>query len=213
VVASVIIFGVIAAFIVGALRGPRWWRAAAFGAATSFTAAYSAALTKATTIYITQGWGHVLTHIQPYLLAVTGIGTVFLIQNALHAGPITASRTTMVTLNPLVSIVLGITLFGDVLRGGTLWIALECLGLLVLVLGVVVLARSPLVAGAGGVDDPGELLGDARRRNAEADAEADTDPDAGAGGAGRAGAGAGLAPATPDGSVDAAPVVHPPVAG
>jgi hypothetical protein len=74
---------------------------------------------------------------------------------------------------------------------------------------VVVLARSPLVAGAGGVDDPGELLGDARRRNAEAD----TDPDAGAGGAGRAGAGAGLAPATPDGSVDAAPVVHPPVAG
>jgi len=213
VVASVVIFGVIAAFIVGALRGPRWWRAAAFGAATSFTAAYSAALTKATTIYITQGWGHVLTHIQPYLLAVTGIGTVFLIQNALHAGPITASRTTMVTLNPLVSIVLGITLFGDVLRGGTLWIALECLGLLVLVLGVVVLARSPLVAGAGGVDDPGELLGDARRRNAEAD----PDPDAGAGGAGRvgagAGAGAGLAPATPDGSVDAAPVVHPPVAG
>ena len=30
------------------------------------------------------------THPQPYMLAVTGIGTVFLIQNALHAGPITA---------------------------------------------------------------------------------------------------------------------------
>jgi hypothetical protein len=187
----VIVFGIIAGFIVGALRGPRWWRAAAFGAATSFTAAYSAALTKATTIYITEGWGHVFTHIQPYLLAVTGIGTVFLIQNALHAGPITASRTTMVTLKPLVSIVLGLTLFGDVLRGGSGWVVLECAGLVAMVAGVVVLARSPLVAGTGGADDPGELLADARQRNAPANgavvAVSGTDPVdhpiAGAGGA------------------------------
>jgi drug/metabolite transporter (DMT)-like permease len=164
VVASVILIIAIVACIVAALRGPRWWRAAAFGAATSVTAAYTAALTKATTIYITEGWGHVLTHAQPYLLAVTGIGTVFLIQNALHAGPITASRTTMVTLNPLVSIVLGITLFGDVLRSGAPWVAAECAALALLVLGVVVLARSPLVAGAGSAGDPGELLAGARQR-------------------------------------------------
>jgi drug/metabolite transporter (DMT)-like permease len=164
VVASVILIVAIAGFIVAALRGPRWWRAAAFGAATSVTAAYSAALTKATTTYITQGWGHVLTHAQPYLLAVTGIGTVFLIQNALHAGPITASRTTMVTLNPLISIVLGITLFGDVLRSGTPFVVAELAAMVRLVTGVVVLARSPLVAGSGGADDPGELLGDARQR-------------------------------------------------
>jgi hypothetical protein len=160
----VILIIAIVACIVAALRGPRWWRAAAFGAATSVTAAYTAALTKATTIYITEGWGHVLTHAQPYLLAVTGIGTVFLIQNALHAGPITASRTTMVTLNPLVSIVLGITLFGDVLRSGAPWVAAECAALALLVLGVVVLARSPLVAGAGSAGDPGELLAGARQR-------------------------------------------------
>lgn len=164
VVASAILIAAIAGFILAALRGPRWWRAAAFGAATSVTAAYSAALTKATTTYITQGWGHVLTHAQPYLLAITGIGTVFLIQNALHAGPITASRTTMVTLNPLISIVLGLTLFGDVLRGGTGWVIAECASLVVLVLGVVVLARSPLVAGTASADDPGELLAGARQR-------------------------------------------------
>jgi drug/metabolite transporter (DMT)-like permease len=164
VVASVILIAAIAGFVVAALRGPRWWRAAAFGAATSVTAAYTAALTKATTTYITQGWGHVLTHAQPYLLAVTGIGTVFLIQNALHAGPITASRTTMVTLNPLISIVLGITLFGDVLRSGAPFVVAELAALVLLVAGVVVLARSPLVAGSGSADDPGELLGDARQR-------------------------------------------------
>ena len=73
----------------------------------TLTAAFTAALTKAITTYVTEGWGHVFIHAQPYLLAVTGIGTVFLIQNALHAGPITASRITMVTINPVVSIVLG----------------------------------------------------------------------------------------------------------
>ncbi len=81
------------------------------------------------------------------MLAVTGLGTVFLIQNALHAGPITASRTTLVTINPLVSIVLGVTLFADRLRTGPLWVSLEVVALAVLVAGVVVLARSPLVAG------------------------------------------------------------------
>ena len=164
VLASAILIGAIVACILAALRGPRWWRAAAFGAATAVTAAFGAALTKAITGYVSQGWGHVFTHFQPYMLAVTGLGTVFLLQNALHAGPITASRTTLVTLNPLLSIVIGVSLFGDVLRGGPLWIPLEVASLAVLVAGVVVLTRSPLVAGAdpdGGTD---EMLGGARER-------------------------------------------------
>ena len=164
VVATVVLCSAIGACIVAGLRGPRWWRAAAFGAATAVTAAFGAALTKAITGYLNHGWSAVFSHLQPYMLAVTGLGTVFLLQNALHAGPITASRTTLVTLNPLVSIVLGVTLFGDVLRAGPGWIALEVLALAVLVLGVVVLTRSPLVAGSpdGHTDD--EMLGGARDR-------------------------------------------------
>ena len=164
VVATVVLCSSITACIVAGLRGPRWWRAAAFGAATAVTAAFGAALTKAITGYLDHGWSAVFSHFQPYMLAVTGLGTVFLLQNALHAGPITASRTTLVTINPLVSIVLGVTLFGDVLRSGAGWIALEVLALGVLVLGVVVLTRSPLVAGSpdGHTDD--EMLGGARDR-------------------------------------------------
>ncbi len=169
VVATVVLLGIIAGFILAALRGPRWWRAAAFGAATAVTAAYTAALTKAITNYTKQGWGHVFTHFQPYMLAVVGLGTVFLLQNALHAGPITASRTTLVTINPLVSIVLGISLFADRLRVGPGWIALEALALLVLVAGVVILARSPLVAGVPPEGDLGEMLGSARQRALEDD--------------------------------------------
>lgn len=164
VIASAVLIGAIAACILAALRGPRWWRAAAFGAATAVTAAFGAALTKAITGYVSQGWGHVFTHFQPYMLAVTGLGTVFLLQNALHAGPITASRTTLVTLNPLLSIVIGVSLFGDVLRGGGLWIPLEVASLAVLVAGVVVLTRSPLVAGSGPGDGTDEMLGGARER-------------------------------------------------
>ncbi|HEY5096792.1 MAG TPA: hypothetical protein VII46_02050, partial [Acidimicrobiales bacterium] len=163
-VASVLLLAAIAGFILAALRGPRWWRAASFGAATAVTAAYTASLTKAITTYTTEGWGHVLTHFQPYMLAVCGLGTVFLLQNALHAGPITASRTTLVTINPLVSIVLGITLFADHLRGGLGWVTLELLALAVLVAGVVVLARSPLVAGTHEAGDLDEMLGGARHR-------------------------------------------------
>lgn len=164
-IASAIVIAAIVASIVAAQRGPRWWRAAAFGAATAVTVAYNASLTKATTTYVTEGWGHVFTHAQPYLLAATGLGTVFLLQNALHAGPITASRTTLVTINPLVSIVLGITLFGDRMRGGAGWTALELIALAALVAGVVALARSPLVAGAGDPGTPGEMLADARRKS------------------------------------------------
>ncbi len=163
-VASIVLLSAITICIVAALRGPRWWRAAAFGAATAITAAFGAALTKAITGYISQGWDQVFTHFEPYMLAVTGLGTVFLLQNALHAGPITASRTTLVTMNPLVSIVLGVTLFGDVLRSGALWISLEVLALAVLVTGVVVLTRSPLVAGADDDGTDGEMLGGARGR-------------------------------------------------
>ena len=158
-VATVLLLAAIAGFVLAALRGPRWWRAASFGAATAVTAAYTAALTKAITTYTTQGWGHVLTHFQPYMLAVCGLGTVFLLQNALHAGPITASRTTLVTINPLVSIVLGITLFHDTLRTGVGWVSLELAALAVLVAGVVILARSPLVAGTHEAGDLDEMLG------------------------------------------------------
>jgi uncharacterized membrane protein len=166
-VALVVLFSMITGFIVAALRGPRWWRAAAFGAASAMCGASSTALTKSITTYITKGWGHVFIHPQPYLLAVTGIGTVFLLQNALHAGPITASRITLTTVGPFVAIVLGITLFGDRLRSGPLWTTLEVLGLGVLAAGVVVVARSPLVAGTHLAGDPGEMLGTARERALE----------------------------------------------
>lgn len=147
------------ALVVATRWGPRWWRASAFGAASAVLFAYNASLTKATTTLITRGWGHVFTHWEPYAIGVTGLAGFFLLQNALHAGPIAASRAAMVTVNPLVSIAIGTTIFREHLRTGGAFAPAEALALVVLLAGAVALAQSPLVAGKAAEGQPGELLG------------------------------------------------------
>lgn len=131
--------------------GPRWWRAAALGAASSVLFAYNAVLTKTlTTLLRDGGWAHVFESWEPYLLALSGAAGLFLLQSALHAGPITVSRATNLIVNPLVSILIGITAFSERLRPGAGFIVLDLLAVAVMCGGVVVLIRSPLVAGTAG---------------------------------------------------------------
>ena len=54
-------------------------------------------------------------------------------------------------VNPLVSIVIGATAFSERLRAGPLSVTVDVLAILLLCVGIAVLARSPLVAGVGGV--------------------------------------------------------------
>jgi hypothetical protein len=115
--------------------------------------ALNASLTKALTTLITHGWGHVFVSWVPWVLGITGVGGLFLLQNALHAGPITASRATQVVVNPLVSIVFGVTVFAEHVRAAPGPATAEAAGLLLLCAGVVVLAQSPLVAGSVGTDE------------------------------------------------------------
>ena len=130
--------------------GPRWWRAALLGSAAAVLFALSAALTKAfTTVLREHGWAGVFSSWEIYALAAVGTGGLFLLQSALHAGPIAASRTTTVIVNPVVSIIIGLTAFDEHLRSGAGWVALEVLAIGVLCVGVVVLVRSPLVVGEG----------------------------------------------------------------
>jgi len=134
--------------------GPRWWRAAVLGAAAAVLFAYNAAVTKAvTTLLRDGGWSRLFTSWEPYVLAVVGASGFFLVQSALHAGPITASRITNVTVNPLLSIVIGVTVFNEHLRSGGLHLAVDVAALAALCAGLVALTRSPLVAGVGGSGD------------------------------------------------------------
>lgn len=134
--------------------GPPSWRAAMFGVAGAVAFALAAAFIKATTDLITEGWSHLMFHWEPYGVIGAGLLGVFLAQNAFHAGPITASQSTLVTVDPLTSVAIGIGLFGDRLDTSGPRGPLEALALLALIVGVIVLARSPLVASAKHVDAP-----------------------------------------------------------
>lgn len=150
-VVSVVVVVCAVALVIAGRVGPRWWRAAGLGAAAAVLFAYNAALTKTVTFLLRHGgWAHVFGSWEPYGLGLTGVVGLFLLQSALHAGPITASRTTNVIVNPLVSIAIGVTAFSERLRSGPGYVTLEVLAIAVLCAGVVVLVRSPLVAGMGG---------------------------------------------------------------
>jgi uncharacterized membrane protein len=133
--------------VVATRWGPRWWKAAMFGTAAAISFAFTAALIKVVSDYATSDWVTMLTHWQTYGVIVFGLLGLFLTQNAFHAGPLAASQSTLVLVDPLVSICLGIALYGDTLRTSGAYGPLEALSLLVMFMGAVFLSNSPLITG------------------------------------------------------------------
>jgi hypothetical protein len=152
IVASSVCGGVVIVAVLLALRGPRWWRAAMFGTAGAIGFAFSASLMKAVGNDVASDWARLFVHWQTYALAVVGVASLFLAQNAFHAGPIAASQTALVLVDPLASIALGLGLYGDNLRTAGLYGPGEAVALLIMFIGVASIAHSPLVSGTKGDD-------------------------------------------------------------
>lgn len=153
-------FSVVAASAVAvtlARFGPPVWRAAAFGASAAVMFAFTAALIRQVMLDASRHSLGLFLHWPVYAMAAAGLMAVFLAQNAFHAGPVTASQPSLVIIDPLASIGIGVGLFGDRLRTGGRWVVLECIALTVLSIGGLVLARSPVVADLKG--EEGELPG------------------------------------------------------
>jgi drug/metabolite transporter (DMT)-like permease len=136
--------------VVATRWGPRWWKAAMFGSAAAISFAFTAALIKVVGNYAARDWVSLFVHWQTYGLVVFGLAGLFLTQNAFHAGPLAASQSTLVLVDPLASILFGIALYGDSLRTANPWGPLEALSLLVMFAGAVFLSNSPLVTGLRG---------------------------------------------------------------
>ena len=145
-VAGGVCVAIIVVAVVLATRGARWWRATMFGVAASISFAFTAACTKVVSDYASADWTQLYRHWQTYALAFFGALAVFLTQNAIHAGPLVASQSTLVLIDPLASICIGIALFGDDLQTGGAAGPLEALSLLIAFSGAVMLARSPLIS-------------------------------------------------------------------
>ncbi|WP_225839224.1 DMT family transporter [Streptomyces sp. NK08204] len=117
-------------------------RAALLAAASAIGNALTAALLKsATGTFADDGFLAFLCSWQTYGFALTGMAAVVLLENALQAGPLAAAQPALTIGDAMVSLVLGITLFGERIRAGW-WLVPEVCGGLLIVVGVLVLSRA-----------------------------------------------------------------------
>jgi drug/metabolite transporter (DMT)-like permease len=118
-------------------------RAALYAAASGIVWALLATFLKsATDLLGNQGLLPMLEHGAVYGIIITGIVGTLLTQAALHCGPLAVSQPVMVIVNPFVSIILGVWLYGEHFEGASLHIAFGILGFGAMVAGVVFLART-----------------------------------------------------------------------
>ena len=137
--------GIILALI-AAFRGSRSWRAACFGVAGGIAYALLAAFVKTAADQWGRGPVYVLSHWQAYAVAVSGLLGFVISQHALDAGPVAASQSALLIVNPLSSIVMGMWLFGDRLRIGGGREVVEGVFLGIMFFSLYVLSHSPLIA-------------------------------------------------------------------
>lgn len=117
-------------------------RAALLAAASATGNALTAALLKsASGTFADHGFTAFLRSWQTYGFALAGAGSVILLENALQAGPLAAAQPALTIGDAVVSLTLGMTLFGEWIRTGW-WLVPEAVGALMIVGGVVVLSRA-----------------------------------------------------------------------
>ena len=131
-------------------------RAALYATATGIVLAIMATFLKSTTETLAGvGIPALLTRGQIYGLVIAGGLSVVLTQAALHYGPLAVSQPLMVIVDPFVSIILGVWLFGEHFTGGPLRIAAAAGAFAAIVAGVIGLARTgPSYAPKPAVPEP-----------------------------------------------------------
>jgi hypothetical protein len=122
----------------------------------------TAALMKGMTGTYAQGFGTLFTSWQLYGMIAAGVTGMFLVQSAMNAGRLIAAQPGLTLSDPIVSVLWGTLIFREQVRGGWFILLVTACGL-VLAFAVVVLARSPLLAGESGQAD-GESPGNSQDR-------------------------------------------------
>ncbi len=116
-------------------------RAALLGCAAGLVWAVDAAFVKAATDLLSQsGWIALLVHWPLYAVVASGVLGTVLVGAAFNAGPLTASQSALLIVDPLASIALGIELFGEQLRTSVPALTISAMGLAVMATGVVLIS-------------------------------------------------------------------------
>ena len=140
---AVVVIATAAVLIGKAISGPA--RASLFALSGATVMAFQSALFAATIASLRADIAHTFGTWQPYALIVASFTGLFLVQNAYQAGPLSASMPVMDAVLPMVSIGLGIGLFGEHVRTTSLGLAGAAAGIVALVIGIVMLDTSPVI--------------------------------------------------------------------
>jgi drug/metabolite transporter (DMT)-like permease len=136
----------VVALVVAAQRGGRLWRTGCLGAAAGTSFGLTATLIKETTAQLSaHGVVGMLTTWQTYAAAGVGLAGVLIMQWALHTGPLLAAQPGFTLMDPLVSILWGALVYGEIMRSGP-WLIPALAGAAAIGTGVLLLARSPLLS-------------------------------------------------------------------
>jgi drug/metabolite transporter (DMT)-like permease len=118
-------------------------RAALYGSSSAVMWALVATFIKATTDTLTQfGVAGMFAHWPVYALAAGSVAALFLMQAALHVGPLRASQPFIVIIDPIVSIALSVWLFAEHFTADGAVLAIAAIGFAVMCAGVVLLTQT-----------------------------------------------------------------------
>ena len=118
-------------------------RAALYASAAAIMWALVATFIKATTDTLTQfGVAGMFAHWPVYALIVGSVAAVFLMQAALHVGPLRASQPFLVIVDPIVSIALSVWLFNERFKSEAALLAIAAIAFAVMCAAIVVLTQT-----------------------------------------------------------------------
>jgi drug/metabolite transporter (DMT)-like permease len=128
-------------------RGSLTMKAAVYGTVAGILFGLSAALTKPTLEFLHAGIDELLSHWEPYALAIAGVLGFVLQQVSLGTGKLAPSVATVSVANPVVGILLGIALLDERLSRPAWHVVVACIGLGLALAGAVVIALAREAAG------------------------------------------------------------------
>jgi drug/metabolite transporter (DMT)-like permease len=120
-------------------------RAILLAAAAGTLFGLQSALLRTVSVRLGRGILQTLTSWHPYALAVVAIAGVLCSQSAFQAGPVGVSLPVIDTLEPSVAILIGAVAFGEHLAYSPGAIVLEIVSWAVIIAGVIILDRSPVI--------------------------------------------------------------------
>ncbi len=121
-------------------RGSLTAKAAVYGTVAGILFGLSSALTKSTLELLHAGVEEMLSHWEPYALAVAGVLGFVLQQVSLGTGRLAPSVATVSVANPVVGILLGVVLLDERLSRPAWHVVVACIGLGLALAGAVVIS-------------------------------------------------------------------------